>query len=123
MGKPIAQAEVEVRKSIGFCNYYGSEFVPPADRNIPKATAKKKCVVKYLPTGTIYFIVPFNFPFFLHFKGGIANLLLGNVILSRSPDSCPIVGKLTEECMIEAGFNQGEYQDIFTSYDQLDTIL
>ena len=67
--------------------------------------------------------MPFNFPFFLHFKGGLSNLLLGNVVITKSPDSCPLVGKITEECMEEAGFNNGEYQDVCTDYDQLDIFL
>ena len=76
-----------------------------------------------MPTGVIYLIVPFNFPFFAHFKAGIPNLLLGNVILCRSADSCPQIARLTEEVFMAAGFSNGEYQDILTSYDQLEHIL
>jgi succinate-semialdehyde dehydrogenase/glutarate-semialdehyde dehydrogenase len=42
--------------------------------------------------GIVYNITPFNFPFFLVFKGGLPNLLLGNVIISRNSDSTPILG-------------------------------
>lgn len=72
-----------------------------------KTAAKKHTLIKYLPLGTIYFLVPFNFPFYLNFKGGLPNLLLGNTLLTRNADSCPNVGRLTEEVIAEAGFNNG----------------
>jgi succinate-semialdehyde dehydrogenase/glutarate-semialdehyde dehydrogenase len=72
-----------------------------------QAEAKKHAMVKYLPLGTIYYLVPFNFPFYLNFKGGLPNLLLGNVLLTRNADSCPTVGRIVEECMVKAGFSNG----------------
>ena len=59
-----------------------------------KTPAKKHTLVKYLPLGTIYFLVPFNFPFSLNFKGGLPNLLLGNTLFTRNADSCPELGRL-----------------------------
>lgn len=122
MGKPIADAEGEVAKVAGFCKYYGTEFHPLMPQTL-KTSAKKHAQVKYLPLGSIYFLVPFNFPFYLNFKGGLPNLLLGNTLLTRNADSCPLVGKLTEEVMIEAGFNNGEYQNVFTHPAQMDQIF
>lgn len=76
-----------------------------------------------MPIGTIYFLVPFNFPFYLNFKGGLPSLLLGNVLLTRNSDSCPNVGRLVEEIMVKAGLNNGEYQNVYTNYDQIDQIF
>lgn len=88
-----------------------------------KTEAKKHALVKYFPIGTIYYLVPFNFPFYLNFKGGLPSLLLGNVLLARNSDSCPNVGRLVEEIMIKAGLNQGEYQNVYTNYTQIDQIF
>jgi len=123
MGKPITQAEGEVKKVIAFCNYYGSEFKEPQPRELKTTTDKKGAYQKYLPTGTVYLIVPFNFPFLSIFKSALPNLLLGNVVLSKSSSTCPMVGKLTEECFMAAGFSNGEYQNVLTNYKQLDLIL
>lgn len=73
--------------------------------------------------GVVYFIVPFNFPFFLAFKGGLPTLLLGNSVLVRTSDSTPLLGEKIEQLMKEAGFDSGEYQNVFTNRDQLDRIL
>ncbi len=88
-----------------------------------KADAKKHALVKYFPLGTIYYLVPFNFPLYLNLKGGLPALLMGNSILARNADSCPNVGRILEEVMCNAGFNNGEYQNVYTSHDQLDQIF
>jgi succinate-semialdehyde dehydrogenase/glutarate-semialdehyde dehydrogenase len=56
-------------------------------------------------------------------KGGLPNLLLGNTLLARNADTCPNVGRIAEEIMIKAGFNNGEYQNVYTSPDQIDQIF
>jgi succinate-semialdehyde dehydrogenase/glutarate-semialdehyde dehydrogenase len=122
MGKPIIDAENEVTKTINFCKYYSQNY----DALLPtpvKSDAKKHTLVKYLPTGTIYYIVPFNYPFYLNFKGGLPNLLLGNTLLARNADSCPNVGRIAEEIVNKAGFNNGEYQNVYTSTDQIDQVF
>jgi succinate-semialdehyde dehydrogenase/glutarate-semialdehyde dehydrogenase len=106
MGKPITQAMGEVNKTINFCQYYSKNFEPILPTLI-KSDAKKKTLIKYNPLGVIYYIVPFNFPFYLNFKGGLPNLLLGNCLLMRNADSTPYLGELIEKLMIQAGYDSG----------------
>lgn len=122
MGKPITQSLMEVDKSISFCNHYSKHFNDVVPTQI-KTDAKVKTLIKYLPIGPIYVIVPFNFPFYLNFKAGLPNLLLGNVLITRNADSLPQLGKLIEDVMIEAGLDSGEYQNVYSSPEQLDEIL
>jgi succinate-semialdehyde dehydrogenase/glutarate-semialdehyde dehydrogenase len=81
-----------------------------------KTDAKKKTLIKYKPLGVLYHIVPFNYPFWLNFKGGIPNLLLGNSLLVRNADSTPLVGEAIQSLMNKAGFDSGEYQNVHTNY-------
>lgn len=122
MGKPFAQSLGEVKKVVAFCNYYSKNQEPIFPHQV-KSNAKKKTLIKYKPLGVIHFIVPFNFPFFLNFKGGLPNLLLGNTMLTRNSDSNPLLGLAIEELMNDAGYDSGEYQNVFTSHEQLDYIL
>ena len=73
--------------------------------------------------GIVYLIVPYNFPLYLTFKGGITTLLAGNCLLTKTSSCCPMLGQLIEKLMRKAGFNHGEYQCIHASYDMLDKIL
>lgn len=122
MGKPIKQAQAEVDKTIYFCNHYSKNYSDMLPTQV-KTDAKVKTLVKYLPMGVIYSIIPFNFPFYLAFKGGLANLLLGNVILSRNSDSTPLLGQKIEQVTRQAGFDSGEFQNVYTSRDQLDHVM
>jgi len=106
MGKTITEAEMEVSKTIRFCKYYSENYQPILPQEV-NAGAKKHAFVKYFPTGILYFLVPFNFPLYLSLKGGLPNLLLGNVIMARFADSCPNVGRVVEDIMIKAGLNNG----------------
>lgn len=88
-----------------------------------KTDAKKKTLIKYLPTGTIYHVLPFSYPFLLNFAAVIPQILLGNCSLVRNSDSTPGVGKMVDQLMSRAGFESGEYQNVFNSSDDTDTII
>lgn len=106
MGKPIKQSQGEVDKTISFCKYYSKNFNDILPTQI-KSDAKVKTLVKYLPMGIVYYIIPFNFPFYLTFKGGLPNLLLGNVLLTRNADSTPLLGDKIEQIMKQSGYDSG----------------
>lgn len=122
MGKPISQSILEVKKSANHCRFYAKnadKFLSP-DR---VKTEAKKSMVEYEPLGVIYQMIPFNFPIFLTFKSGVPALLIGNSILHRNSNSTPMCGLAMEELMVEAGYDAGEFQNVFTEHDQLETII
>lgn len=63
---------------------------------IVHSESKKKAVIKYAPLGVLYCIVPFNYPFYLTFKGGLGNLVLGNCLLVRPCPLTPMMAELTQ---------------------------
>ena len=69
-----------------------------------KTDAKKKTLIKYLPLGTIYYILPFNYPFYLNLYKALPQLILGNSVLIKNSDSTPEIGKIIEDLMIKVGF-------------------
>jgi succinate-semialdehyde dehydrogenase/glutarate-semialdehyde dehydrogenase len=87
------------------------------------AGASKLAEVRLEPMGIIHVILPFNYPFFLNFKGILPNLLLGNTMLVRNPDSCPRVGIECEKLFQQAGFEAGVYSNVMTSNAQLEAVL
>ena len=122
MGKVYTAAVAEVKKAATHCRHYAEN----AEKYLsPKlvTTEHQKSKVEYHPLGPIFHIGPFNFPFFLVFKGGIPALLMGNTLLHRPADSTPRVGKAVEDLMIQAGFNNGEFITVYTSQEQTETIL
>ena len=63
---------------------------------IIQSDAKKKSMIKYAPLGVLYWIVPFNYPFYLTFNGGLGNLMLGNTLIVRSSPLTPMMAEMTQ---------------------------
>lgn len=122
MGKPIKAAIDEVLYCVQQSRYYADnaeEFLKPK----VVTSGKVKNLVEYLPVGPIYVIVPFNFPFDLSFASSAPCLIVGNTVLYRTADSTPLTGKAIEELFVEAGFNNGEFQNIHSSPEQTELII
>ena len=47
--------------------------------------------------GTIFHVIPFNYPIWLVFKSCIPSLALGNSIIMRPSDCSPLTGLAMEE--------------------------
>lgn len=92
VGKPFVNAKMEVTRAINHCKFYAEHMGDYTHPNQVKTEAKKKSLIKYEPLGVIYYIIPFNFPFWLSFKGSLGSWVIGNSILMRPADSCPMVG-------------------------------
>ena len=122
MGKPFLTAKSEVQKSAVHCRFYAQNAEKFIKSEIV-TTEHKRSQVEYHPLGPLFHIIPFNYPFFLVFKGGISALLVGNTILHRTADSTPRCGKAVEELMIQAGFSNGEFQNVYTSTEQTELVL
>lgn len=75
-------------------------------------------LIKVQPLGTTLVILPWNFPFWLAFKSALAPLILGNPVLLKHSPSTPQCALMIEQAMQQAGFNDGEFQNIFASNDQ-----
>ena len=121
VGKPIAQSQGEVLKAAGHCVFYAERMEEYLKPHIVEDAASKIGYM-YQPLGSIYLMTPFNFPFWLIFKAGIPMLAAGNTVLSRTSDSTPRVGLLAEQIFREAGFDQGEFLNVFSHPSQLDGI-
>ena len=77
IGKPIIEAEMEIKKSIACCKFYSD--------NIDKITAKIKMhnSSKLEPSGVILGIMPWNFPLWQIIRFIIPTLISGNLTLVK----------------------------------------
>jgi NAD-dependent aldehyde dehydrogenases len=122
MGKPYQESIAEVQKAAKHCEYCANNLeMFLAEEHVP--TDAKKSFVEYQPIGPVFFIAPFNFPFWLVFKGAAPALAVGNTILSKVASSCPRTGMCVEEAFKLAGFDQGEFQFLLTTQEQSEIII
>lgn len=86
MGKLLSESMSEIEKCASACEYYATN----AEQLIEDYTSlltKKPYKIKIEPTGVIFGIMPWNFPFWQVFRFLIPNLMLGNAcVLKHAPN-------------------------------------
>jgi len=122
MGKPIKEARREVENAIKECEFFAKHIEDFQKPEVISSEAKKSLVF-YQPLGVIYHVTPFNFPFWLIFRGTVAAISMGNTVVNKKPQTCPETGILAEEAFKEAGFNNGEFINLIVSQKASESII
>ncbi|MBI2330116.1 aldehyde dehydrogenase [Candidatus Daviesbacteria bacterium] len=115
IGKPISQSRLEVT---GYIKDFGWFL-----RNVESAIADeithedKNSINKivYEPFGVAEVITPWNFPFGMAVWGIIPNLLVGNTVVFKISEECPLVGKLIEEVFQNHSLPKGVFAEVYGS--------
>ena len=103
MGKPITQALAEVEKCEVLCEYYAKEgegFLKPHYVQ----TEYYKSYRSYEPLGTVFSIMPWNFPLWQALRSIVPNLMAGNACLLKHAPNSTGLALLLEKFIVEAGF-------------------
>ena len=77
MGKPIAEAEAEIEKCAGACDYF-AEHAEGYLRDEHHASNATESYVAFRPLGVVLAVMPWNFPFWQVFRFGAAAIMAGN---------------------------------------------
>jgi len=120
MGKPITQAQMEVKRCIEICQW-NSEHIERLLTGTYDTMGDGKCGWRLKGTGIIHKIAPFNFPLVLIFKNLVPNVLVGNVSLIRPAQTCPDVGLLLQE--LSKKYDIGGFEIVYSNPSDLDYIL
>lgn len=113
MGKPITQAESEIKSTLknikwdleNAQNYIAPEITFENDTEIQK--------VFYEPKGIVVAISPFNYPFSLCCATAFQNLIIGNVVISKPDQNVPLLYKFLEEILNNSNLPNGVWQIVF----------
>lgn len=116
MGKPIQQGRAEAQKCANVCHYYAENaehFLSP--RHIE--TENHKSYVCYRPLGTVFAIMPWNYPFWQVFRFLCPTLMAGNTgVLKHAPISTG-TGFAIERIIKEAGFPENVFRHLALDND------
>lgn len=84
---------------------------------------KQRAFTDHDPIGPLLDIVPWNFPFWLPFKSMIPPLIIGNPILLKGAPSTPLCSNALEELFFDAGFDDGQFQNLYLTNQQTERVL
>jgi acyl-CoA reductase-like NAD-dependent aldehyde dehydrogenase len=113
IGKPVTQSQMDLEGDEHFFNWY-LENAPKYLQ--PEVTFEDSDVIHevfYEPIGVAAVIQPWNYPTTQFIWGVIPNLLVGNTVVFKHSEECPLVGKLIEEMFQKAGFPEGVFNEVY----------
>jgi succinate-semialdehyde dehydrogenase / glutarate-semialdehyde dehydrogenase len=122
MGKTLAEARIEVEKCVKGCRY----FVENGEAMLVDVSVKteaKRAFVTWQPTGAVFGIMPWNFPFWQVFRFVIPNILGGNVTLLKHAPNVSLAALTIEKIFLEAGSPEGIFQSLLIDVDKTEQII
>jgi succinate-semialdehyde dehydrogenase / glutarate-semialdehyde dehydrogenase len=122
MGKVIKESRAEVEKCAVTCEYF-AQHSETFLIDKPIQTEAKRTYVTYQPTGAVFAIMPWNFPFWQVFRFAAPTIMGGNVaMLKHAPNVCQ-TSLLIENVFREAGFPEGVFQSFIIDVDKVEGII
>ncbi|SDE33223.1 succinate-semialdehyde dehydrogenase / glutarate-semialdehyde dehydrogenase [Pricia antarctica] len=122
MGKPISESRSEVNKCAWVCDYY-AENAPTflADEYI--STDADKSFVRHDPIGSVFAVMPWNFPFWQVFRYAAPTLTAGNTGLLKHAANVFGCAEQIEGVFLKAGYPSYVFQNLIVHHDQTERII
>lgn len=111
MGKIISESRAEVEKCAWLCDYYAENT---AELLQPKMypTEAGKSYVRFDPTGIVYGIMPWNFPFWQVLRAAVPTIMAGNTFILKHAPNVLGSAKAIEQLFLEAGFPEHVFSSL-----------
>lgn len=122
MGKTFKESLAEIEKcyiSIRYFAINGKIFLKPQ----AVISVAKESYFTYEPTGCIFAIMPWNFPFWQVLRFAIPSIITGNVVILKHAPNVQICANLLVKMFLEAGFKDGIFQNICVDIPQIEKII
>ncbi|MFT4009018.1 MAG: NAD-dependent succinate-semialdehyde dehydrogenase [Nocardioidaceae bacterium] len=124
VGKPIAQALIEVDISVDIYNYYADNAVSlMADEPLDIVATDKTAFIRRNSLGVLLGIMPWNYPYYQVARFAAPNLVIGNTILLKHAPQCPESAEAMEQIFRDAGLPQDAYINIFATNEQIEWVI
>lgn len=113
MGKPINESTSEVSNGLSKFKWFMKNVESASADEITHEDDNSIHKIVYEPFGTAAVISPWNFPFSMAIWGIIPNLLVGNTVVFKTSEECPLIGKLIEEVMTSHNLPKGVFAEVY----------
>ena len=105
MGKPIRQSRNKVQKCAWLCEYYAENAARLLKDELVDIGVEKSYVT-FEPLGVIFWIMPWNVPFWQVFRFAVPAMCVGNVCVVKHASNVPRSALDIEKVFLEAGFQK-----------------
>lgn len=100
MGKPITQARDEFNSTIAYLRAFFEQGGEYLQDEVTFRDDQQYHRIVYEPRGVVAAIVAWNYPFSNFVWAVFPSLIVGNVVVFKHSEECPLIGKMLEEMML-----------------------
>ncbi|MFD0931009.1 NAD-dependent succinate-semialdehyde dehydrogenase [Psychroflexus salinarum] len=122
MGKPISESRSEIEKCAWVCDYYAEHAEEFLAHEEVKTDASKS-YVRHDPIGTVFAVMPWNFPFWQVFRFAAPTLTSGNTGLLKHASNVFGCAEKIEEVFIKAGYPKAVFQNLIIHHDETESVV
>lgn len=122
MGKPLAQARLEVEKCANTCDYYARHAGPSLRPQRPPGAPAHARVV-FEPLGVVLAIMPWNYPFWQVFRAAAPAFMAGNTLLLKHASNVSGCALAIEEVCLRAGLPPGALRTVLAGTDAVPALI
>ncbi|GAA1691947.1 NADP-dependent succinic semialdehyde dehydrogenase [Glycomyces endophyticus] len=126
MGKPIAQAEAEIRKSAKGLRFYADHaeaFLADEPLGDPAAVGASRAWTRYEPLGTVLAVMPWNFPVWQALRFAAPALAAGNTGLLKHASNVPQTALYLDTLFERGGFPPGAFQALLIGSGAVNAVI
>ena len=116
MGKPLSQGVAEAEKCAWVCEYY-AENAENMLQDVPVSTDARESYVHYEPLGTVFAVMPWNYPFWQVFRFAAPALMAGNAGVLKHAENVTGCAVAIENLFKEAGLPGNLFRSLLVSRD------
>ena len=122
MGKVYKESKQEIEKCALVCDYY-AENAENFLQNETIPIGASNSYISFKPLGTIFEIMPWNFPFWQAFRCLVPALMAGNTVVLKHASNVPGCAILIEEIIREAGFPDNAFRTLLIGSDRVEDVI
>jgi len=122
MGKIIRESRAEIDKCAWLCEYYAKNTEELLATEFIKSDATRS-YVQFDPTGIVYAIMPWNFPFWQVLRAAVPTMMAGNsMVLKHAPNvmGCAIA---IENLFLESGFPKNVFTNLMIPIELSEQVI
>ncbi len=122
MGKILPESRAEIEKSATNCVFYAlnaEKMLHDEHYDVPGQQSR----VVYDPSGCVFAIMPWNYPFWQVFRYAAPALMAGNVTILKHAPNVFGCAKAIEAIFIEAGLPEGCFQSVVIDVPQVERVI
>ncbi|AEA28549.1 Succinate-semialdehyde dehydrogenase (NAD(P)(+)) [Pseudonocardia dioxanivorans CB1190] len=126
MGKPIGQAEAEVRKCARTMRFYAEhaeEFLAEEPLRAPAAVGARRASTVYRPLGVVLAVMPWNYPLWQVIRFAAPALMAGNTGLLKHASNVPRAALYLDTLFERGGFPCGSFTTLLIAAAQVDAVV